>query len=207
MALAEDGFHLGLAYAEDRCGAEELARKVRATSSRATVRQMDPAGVPESAAAVDEFAQELGGIEVLVNCPGSTAVECIQRGVRYMIAGGAGGRIVNITTASAPGGRLTGLLSTELARYSITVNSVVVPDMGVDLEHSACNDREAAAVTAYLAAPAAAFVTGAAYFVDGTRLTVMPHSLVDTRDRPRPRRIARRFLTYTGRWTPGRWMR
>lgn len=97
LALADDGFHIGLAYAADRDSAESTAADIRSRSVNAAVQRMDLADLPDSAAAVDEFARELGGIGVLVSCPGSTAVECIQRAVRYMIASGEGGRIVNIT--------------------------------------------------------------------------------------------------------------
>ncbi|MFC9836238.1 SDR family NAD(P)-dependent oxidoreductase [Rhodococcus sp. NPDC127530] len=206
LALADDGFHIGLAYAADRDSAESTAAEVRSRSVNAAVQRMDLADLPDSAAAVDEFARELGGIGVLVSCPGSTAVECIQRAVRYMIASGEGGRIVNITPSSSGLGGLTGLLAAELARYSITVNSVVVPADESDFASPGPDDSEVAAVASYLTAPAAMFVTGAAYVVDGTRIAMIPHSLTEAGTR-RPARRANRIRSYTGRWAPTRWTR
>jgi NAD(P)-dependent dehydrogenase (short-subunit alcohol dehydrogenase family) len=206
LALADDGFHVGLAYATDRDSAETTAADIRTRSVRAAVQRMDLAELPDSAAAVDEFARELGGIGVLVSCPGSTAVECIQRAVRYMIASGGGGRIVNVTTASSGLGGLTGLLAAELARYSITVNSVVVPATGPDFDTPGRDDHEVAAVASYLTAPAGMFVTGASYVVDGARIAMIPHSLTEAGTRRPPRR-ANRIRSYTGRWAPTRWTR
>ncbi|MFC9362885.1 SDR family NAD(P)-dependent oxidoreductase [Rhodococcus sp. NPDC057014] len=206
LALAGDGFDVGLAYAADRESAEATAADVESRSVRAAVQRMDLADLPGSAAAVDEFARDLGGIGVLVSCPGSTAVECIQRAVRYMIAGGGGGRIVNVTTSASGLGGLTGLLAAELARYSITVNSVVVPAVEPDFAAPGPDDREVAGVASYLCAPAGMFVTGAAYVVDGTRIAMIPHSLTEA-GALRPPRRAGRIRSYTGRWAPTRWTR
>jgi NAD(P)-dependent dehydrogenase (short-subunit alcohol dehydrogenase family) len=207
LALADDGFHLGLAYATDRDRAEATAGEVRARSVRAVVRKMDLAELPHSATAVDEFARELGGIGVLVSCPGSTAVECIQRGVRYMIAGGQGGRIVNITASASSLGGLTGLLAAELSRYSVTVNSVVVPAADPAFPSPGRDDGEAATVASYLTAPAAMFVTGAQYTVEGRRVTITPHSLTDPGPRRTGPRGSHRIRSYAGRWAPTRWTR
>lgn len=206
LALADDGFHVGLAYATDRDSVESTAADIRTRSVRAAVQRMDLADLPDSAAAVDEFARELGGIGALVSCPGSTAVECIQRAVRYMIASGGGGRIVNVTTASSGLGGLTGLLAAELARYSITVNSIVVPAAEPDFASPGRDDREVAAVASYLTAPPGMFVTGASYVVDGSRIAMIPHSLTEAGTRRLPRR-ANRIRSYTGRWAPTRWTR
>ncbi|MCQ4122494.1 SDR family NAD(P)-dependent oxidoreductase [Rhodococcus tibetensis] len=207
LALADDGFHLGLAYAADRDSAEATALEVRSMSVRAVVRKMDLAELPHSATAVDEFARELGGIGVLISCPGSTAVECMQRGVRYMIAGGQGGRIVNITASVSALGALTGLLANELSRYSVTVNSIVVPAADSACSSPCHDDGEAAAVASYLTAPAAMFVTGAEYKVEGRRVTMTPHSLADPGSRRPDPRGNRRIRSYAGRWAPTRWTR
>jgi NAD(P)-dependent dehydrogenase (short-subunit alcohol dehydrogenase family) len=123
-----------------------------------------------------------------------------------MIASGGGGRIVNVIPSSSGLGGLTGLLAAELARYSITVNSVVVPAVEPDFASPGPDDREVAAVASYLTAPAAMFVTGAAYVVDGTRIAMIPHSLTEAGTR-RPARRANRIRSYTGRWAPTRWTR
>ncbi|WP_072691109.1 SDR family NAD(P)-dependent oxidoreductase [Rhodococcus marinonascens] len=206
LALADDRFHLGLAYATDRDSAENTAAEARTKSVRTALRRMDLADLPRAVAALDEFAGELGGFGVLVNCPGSTTVECIQRAVRYMIASGEGGRIVNIITSLPGPGGLTGLLATELARYSITVNAVVLPAAEPGLDCPGRDDPEVTSVVSYLTSPAAASVTGAAYVVDGTRIAMIPHGLTGVGSRQSANH-AERTHPYTGHWAPTRWTR
>ncbi|MEV0946700.1 SDR family NAD(P)-dependent oxidoreductase [Rhodococcus sp. NPDC049939] len=203
LTLADDRFHLGLAYATDRDNVEDTAKKVRTKSVRAAVRRMDLADIADAVTAVDEFAGELGGIGVLVNCPGSIAVECIQRAVRYMIAGGEGGRIVNIITELPRAGGLTGLLATRLARYSITVNAVVLPTVEPSFAGPEHDRSEATSVVSYLTSAATASVTGTAYVVDGTSITMIPHGLIEAGSS----RAAHRARTHphTGHWAPTRW--
>ncbi len=121
VALAADGFEVGVTYRSDRAGAESTAEKVRAAGRRAAVRQLDLTRLPDAAAVVDELAGELGGLGVLVNCAGTgistplvdtgydewrqvLAVDldgpflCAQRAARRMIEAGRGGRIINITS-------------------------------------------------------------------------------------------------------------
>ncbi|MDP4502185.1 SDR family oxidoreductase [Nonomuraea turcica] len=90
---------------------------------------------------------------------------CAQRAAKRMIASGRGGRIVNVTSVheeyprvgagpycAAKGGLrlLSRVLALELAEYGITVAP-----------------GEIAAVIAFLAGPAASYVTGATVYVDG----------------------------------------
>lgn len=126
---------------------------------------------------IDELADALGGVDVLVNNAGTgggaplfelpyedwrctIAVDldgaflCAQRGARWMIEQGRGGRIVNVTsvhehtpqlnsgayTIAKHGlGGLTKQLALELGRHGITVNSVApgmiaTPMTGLDDE-------------------------------------------------------------------------
>ena len=121
VALAEQGFDLGITWHEDADGAERTAEEVRTLGRRAEVRQLDLTALPQAADVVDELAEALGGVDVLVNNAGTGhstpvldldydtwrevlatdldgAFLCLQRAARRMVAAGRGGRIVNITS-------------------------------------------------------------------------------------------------------------
>src|ERR687894_1286358 len=121
-ALAESGFDVGITYHEDEAGANETLEAVRAAGRRGEVRWMDLTRLPEAADVVDELADSLDGLDVLVNNAGtgdptgdflelsydewrqvidtnlSGAFLCAQRAARRMVEAGNGGRIVNITS-------------------------------------------------------------------------------------------------------------
>jgi NAD(P)-dependent dehydrogenase (short-subunit alcohol dehydrogenase family) len=121
VALARAGCDVGITWHEDRQGAERTAEEVRGTGRRAEFRHLDLTRLPDAAAVVDDLADALGGLDVLVNCSGTGtatplldlgfdtwrevlatdldgAFLCLQRAARRMIAAGRGGRIVNITS-------------------------------------------------------------------------------------------------------------
>src|SRR4051795_6730494 len=121
VALAESGCDVGITWHRDRDGAESTAEEVRGLGRRAEVRQLDLTRLPEAADVVDDLAEALGGIDVLVNDAGtghmSTILDtdfatwrevlatdldgaflCLQKAARRMVAAGRGGRIVNITS-------------------------------------------------------------------------------------------------------------
>jgi NAD(P)-dependent dehydrogenase (short-subunit alcohol dehydrogenase family) len=121
VALAQAGFDVGVPWRSDEAGARGTADKVRAGGRRCEVRRLDLTALPDAAAVIDELADALGGIGVLVNCAGtgtSTPVLeteydqwrevlsvdldgpflCAQRAGRRMVAAGRGGRIINITS-------------------------------------------------------------------------------------------------------------
>ncbi|SDY88853.1 hypothetical protein SAMN05444365_10417 [Micromonospora pattaloongensis] len=121
VALANAGFDIGIAYHADTAGAESTAAKVRAAGRRCEVRQHDLTELPAAAGVVDDLAEALGGLGVLVNNAGTGASApvvdttyeqwravlsvdldgpflCAQRAARRMIASGRGGRIINITS-------------------------------------------------------------------------------------------------------------
>lgn len=121
VVLAGAGFDVGVTYRSDKAGAEGTAEKVRAAGRHCEVRALDLSALPGAADVIDELADALGGLGVLVNCAGTgiatpvvdtgydqwrevLAVDldgpflCAQRAARRMLAAGRGGRIINITS-------------------------------------------------------------------------------------------------------------
>jgi NAD(P)-dependent dehydrogenase (short-subunit alcohol dehydrogenase family) len=121
VALAEAGCDLGITWYREREAAEATAEEVRALGRRAEVRHVDLTRLPQAADVVDELAEVLGGVDVLVNDAGtghmSTVLDtnfatwrevlatdldaaflCLQQAARRMVAAGRGGRIVNVTS-------------------------------------------------------------------------------------------------------------
>jgi len=162
VALARQGVDLGITWFRDEAAGEATAEEVRALGRRAELRHQDLTRLPEAADVVDDLAEALGGVDVLVNDAGTGhstplleldlstwrevmatdldgAFLCLQRAARRMVAGGRGGRIVNVTSVhehqprvgaaaycSAKGGLglLTRVAALELAEHGITVNAV-----------------------------------------------------------------------------------
>jgi NAD(P)-dependent dehydrogenase (short-subunit alcohol dehydrogenase family) len=121
VALAEAGYDVGITWHEDKDGAQETAREVEAVGRRAEVRHLDLTQPEAGAAVVNELADALGGLDVLVNNAGTGhsaaflehqlsdwrrvldvdltgAFVCAQRAAQRMVEAGRGGRIVNITS-------------------------------------------------------------------------------------------------------------
>jgi NAD(P)-dependent dehydrogenase (short-subunit alcohol dehydrogenase family) len=121
VALAEMGCDVGITWHTDEHGAQATAEEVRAAGGRAQIRQLDLTILPDAANVIDELAELLGGVDVLVNTAGTGASTplldidyatwrkvlaidldgaflCLQRAARRMVAAGRGGRIVNITS-------------------------------------------------------------------------------------------------------------
>jgi NAD(P)-dependent dehydrogenase (short-subunit alcohol dehydrogenase family) len=229
VALARAGCDVGVTWHRDEEGAEGTAEEVRGLGRRAEVRRLDLTALPGAADVIDELADALGGVDVLVNNAGTGtatplleidydtwrtvlatdldgAFLCLQRAARRMVAAGRGGRIVNITSVhehqprvgaapycAAKGGLglLTKTAALELAEHGITVNAVAPGEIATPMTGQEDEDprgkhrpgvplarpgdaREIAAVVAFLASPAAGYVTGASWAVDGGMLQMGP---------------------------------
>ncbi|MEU3448427.1 SDR family oxidoreductase [Streptomyces thermolilacinus] len=121
VKLAQQGMDIGITWHTDKTGAERTADEVRSYGRRAAVARMDLTELPDAARVVDDLADELGRIDVLVNNAGTgTATPfldlsyetvrdvldvdlvgpflCSQYAARRMIEQGGPGRIVNVTS-------------------------------------------------------------------------------------------------------------
>jgi NAD(P)-dependent dehydrogenase (short-subunit alcohol dehydrogenase family) len=121
VALARRGHDIGITYSRDEGGAKATADEVRAHDRRAEVRHLDLTQTAEVQPTIDELAEALGGVDVLVNNAGSGAstpflqIElaewrdvlevdltgaflAAQAAARRMVDSGTRGRIVNITS-------------------------------------------------------------------------------------------------------------
>lgn len=162
VALAQRGFDVGVTWHADHGEGQRTADEAAQAGAHTEISQLDLADAPGSARALDELADRLGGLDALVNCAatghstpfleidletwrrvldvnltGTFAVA--QAAARRMVAGGHGGRIVNVTSvhehvplnlaaaycASKGGlGLLTKVMALELAEHGIAVNAV-----------------------------------------------------------------------------------
>jgi NAD(P)-dependent dehydrogenase (short-subunit alcohol dehydrogenase family) len=121
VALAQDGFDVGVTYNRDEEGARGTAEEVEGQGRQAAVAHLDLTELPAAGDRIDELIDQLGGIDVFVNCAGTGigspfldldwhdwktvfdvdlngAFLCAQRAARHMVERGGGGRIVNVTS-------------------------------------------------------------------------------------------------------------
>jgi len=121
VALAGRGLDIGITWHSDEDGAQETAQEVREHGRRAAVAQLDTSRPQDAARVVDALADELGGVDVLVNNAGTGHMSSVldvtldewrtvldtdlvgaffvaQAAARRMVAAGRGGRIVNVTS-------------------------------------------------------------------------------------------------------------
>ncbi len=220
VALAEAGFDVGFTWHDKEERAQEAISEIEQHGRRAEARQADLHDVRRGAQVVDELADALGGLDVLVNNAGhgsdtpfvdmeldewqsvidvnlTAAFLCAQAAARRMIAAGAGGRIINVTsvhehiplrgnapyTASKHGlGGFTKLAALELAEHGITVNAVAPGQIatrmtGQEDQEPEPSDgiplgragyaSEIASMIAWLAGEGSSYTTGQSFVIDG----------------------------------------
>jgi NAD(P)-dependent dehydrogenase (short-subunit alcohol dehydrogenase family) len=121
VALAGEGFDVGITWHRDESGAGETAREVEAQGRSAELRRLDLLELGDVPGVVDDLAQALGGLDVFVNNAGTGhttpfleldlgewqhvidvdltgAFVAGQAAARRMVEAGEGGRIVNVTS-------------------------------------------------------------------------------------------------------------
>jgi NAD(P)-dependent dehydrogenase (short-subunit alcohol dehydrogenase family) len=121
VALAADGFDVGITWHRDEPGAADTAREVESKGRRAEVRRLDLLELGDVPGVVDDLAEALGGLDVFVNNAATGhstpflelglgewqqvidvdltgAFVAGQAAARRMVEAGEGGRIVNVTS-------------------------------------------------------------------------------------------------------------
>jgi NAD(P)-dependent dehydrogenase (short-subunit alcohol dehydrogenase family) len=121
IALAEAGFDVGVTFNRDEDGARDTAREIEDKGRRAVVRRLAVDDGADAARMVDDFANDLGEVDVLVNNAGTGIDEPFleqdldhwrhvidtnltgpfvagQRAAQRMVEAGTQGVIVNITS-------------------------------------------------------------------------------------------------------------
>ena len=121
VTLARAGLDVGITFNTDEAGANDTAEQVRAAGRRAEVRHLDLTVRASAQPTIDDLAESLGGLDVLVNNAGqgsgglflehsledwedvlavnlTGAFLCAQAAARRMVTAGKGGRIINVTS-------------------------------------------------------------------------------------------------------------
>lgn len=120
-ALAAAGCDVGVTYEADRDGAEATAAEVREHGRRAVIAQLDLVGTSSIADTLQALADDLGGLDVMVNNAGTGrstpfleldletwrhvlevdltgTFVAAQAAARRMVGDGTPGRIINVTS-------------------------------------------------------------------------------------------------------------
>ncbi|MEI2277489.1 SDR family oxidoreductase [Paenarthrobacter ilicis] len=121
VALAHAGLDVGITWNSDQQGAEETAAEVRGLGRKAVVHHLDTTDPEGTAAAINNLAEELGGVDVFVNNSGAGdgtkfldldyqtwmrtldinlngAFVALQTAAKRMVNAGRGGRIIAVTS-------------------------------------------------------------------------------------------------------------
>lgn len=150
LALARDGADVGINYLDDRAAAEKTMHEIREAGRRAVVVQADVAHPARARDLVARVAEELGGLDVLVNNAGvyprvpflemresdwdlvlgvnlKGGFFCAQAAARAMIAGGRRGSIINLASQAIRG-------AVRGVHYSASKGGVVAMTRAMALE-------------------------------------------------------------------------
>ncbi|MFZ0039987.1 MAG: SDR family oxidoreductase [Solirubrobacteraceae bacterium] len=121
VALAARGFDVGITWHREHAAAQATAREAERHGARTALAELDLAQASAVAPSVDSLAEQLGGLQALINNAGighstpfleleldtwqevldvnlTGAFLAAQAGARRMVHAGAGGRIVNVTS-------------------------------------------------------------------------------------------------------------
>jgi NAD(P)-dependent dehydrogenase (short-subunit alcohol dehydrogenase family) len=121
VALAEAGYDIGVTWNTDEDGPRDTARQVESKGRRVAVRQLNADDPADAAKMIDDFAEELGEVDVLVNNAGTGINQPFveqsldhwqhvldtnltgpfvagQRAAQRMVEAGRKGVIINITS-------------------------------------------------------------------------------------------------------------
>jgi NAD(P)-dependent dehydrogenase (short-subunit alcohol dehydrogenase family) len=121
VALARSGFDVGITWHREEERARDAVREIEGFGRRCALRHLDLERAERGPEAVEALAQELGGVDALVNNAGhgtttpvlemsldawrsvletnlTGAFLCAQTAARRMTAAGRGGAIVNVTS-------------------------------------------------------------------------------------------------------------
>jgi NAD(P)-dependent dehydrogenase (short-subunit alcohol dehydrogenase family) len=121
VALARSGFDLGITWHREESRGQSAVREIEGAGARCELRHLDLHAVTEAPRVVDDLADVLGGVDVLVNNAGygtstpfldmeleqwrgvidvnlTGAFLAAQAAARWMVAQGRGGAIVNVTS-------------------------------------------------------------------------------------------------------------
>jgi NAD(P)-dependent dehydrogenase (short-subunit alcohol dehydrogenase family) len=121
VALARDGFDIGVTWNTDEEGARGTVGEVEHAGRKAALAHLDVTHFEQAGETIESLARELGGLDVLVNNAGmgrshpflefpldawrdtldvslTGAFVCAQRAARLMVEAGTKGRIINVTS-------------------------------------------------------------------------------------------------------------
>jgi NAD(P)-dependent dehydrogenase (short-subunit alcohol dehydrogenase family) len=153
VALAAAGFDLGITWQRDEERVKSVVQEIERIGRRCEVRHLDLHAVRDAAAAVDELADRLGRVDVLVNNAGygvdkpflempledwqgvvdvnlTGAFVAAQAAARRMVEQGGGGAIVNVTSVHEHGPKAGSAAYTSAKHGLGGLTQVIATELG-----------------------------------------------------------------------------